>query len=433
LKPALQKGTKLVKSQPAKIMAKPSLLVSLLMVLAVLIAFPVHASAQLVLGQYEDEAPLRTWNTFGFQTAPSLGRGEATSTIASDCSVALTNPALLLDLSRFTATLNGTSYFASLHKFSLINTGVLNTNGSPSFTLYALDFGGFSYQFRGWAFAITIALVEIYDRPGARYEYTYQGNLYYTLDFRQKGILRNTNFSIARKLGRLFHIGLGFNLATGDLKRDIVENWLGPPSITISNNISQDFSGFFLNGGIIAKITDRWTAALVFRTPYIKKSESHSKLEYSASGGTDIKIEADSSDTYKQPLVVGAGISYKFSPKFQVFSDLSYCNWSEYKVEYFSEAMERNFKDTLNLGLGAEYFIGLRIFKADGFIPLRIGVVYDPQPMQEPKSAYTYFSAGTGFHWRIIALDLSASFGREKGSGDSLEARRISLSLSLKL
>lgn len=404
-----------------------------LIILAILLAFPALSSAQLVLGQYEDEAPLRTWNIFGFQTASSLGRGDTTFTIASDCSVALTNPALLIDLPRFTATLNATSYFTSLYKFSLVNTGVLSTERNSFLIFYALDLGGLSYQFKGWAFALTMALIEIYDRPGAKYEYSYQGRLYYTLDFSQKGILRNTNLSIARRLGRRFQIGLGFNLVTGDLKREVVENWL-TPGITISDNKSQDFSGFFLNGGIVAKITDKWAAALVFRTPYTKKSESKSELEYSApSGGTDIKITADSSDAYNQPLVAGLGINYKFSPKFQVFSDFSYFDWSGYKVEYFAEEMERNFKDTLKASVGAEYLASLRIFKADAFIPLRIGVAYDPQPMRDPNSAYTYFSTGTGLHWRMISLDLGASFGRENGSGNSLEARRISLSLSIQL
>jgi hypothetical protein len=432
LKPALQKGTKLVKSQPAKIMAKPSLLASFLMVLAVLIAFPVHASAQLVLGQYEDEAPLRTWNLYGFQTAPSLGRGDTAFAVAGDGSAALANPALLLDLPRFTATVNATSLFASLHKFSFVNTGVLSTSANPALTLHALDFGGLTCRLKGWAFALTVALIEIYDRPSARYEYTYQGNLYYTLDFRQKGILRNTNLSLARRLGRL-QIGLGLNLVNGELKRDVVETYQ-EVGITISDHKSQDFSGFYLNGGIIARITDKCVAALVFRTPYTRKSPSQSLSEYAApAGDTDIRIAASSSDTYKQPLAIGAGISYKFSSDFQVVSDLSFFNWSAYQIDYFREVMERDFKDTLKWGLGAEYSIHFRIFKADGLIPLRIGAVYDSQPMKKPDSAYTYFSAGTGFHWKKIALDVGGSFGREKGSGDSLEARRISLSLCLQL
>jgi hypothetical protein len=407
--------------------------VILALFLALLLAFPALSSAQLVLGQYEDEAPLQTWNIFGFQTAPSLGRGETGFTIASDCSAALTNPALLADLPRLTATLNATSYYTSLYKFSIINTGVLSTGRNPSFTLYALDFGGLSYQFKGWALAVTVALVEIYERPSARYEASYNGQLYYTLDFHQNGVLRNTNLSVAHKIGSRFQAGVGFNLVSGDLTREVTETYLDP-GVTISDNKSQDFSGFFLNGGIAAKITDKWRAALVFRTPFSKKSQSKSDLDYSApAGGTNIKISADSSDTYKQPFVLGLGASYTVSPEFQVFSDLTYFNWSAYKVVYFGEEKVRNFKDTLKFGLGAEYSVRLRVFQADASVPLRAGLVYDPQPMKEPGSSYIYFSVGTGLHWKMIALDFGASFGRESGSGNSLEARRISLSLSVQL
>ena len=414
-------------------MPKPSLLAPLLSILVVLSVFPVDASAQLVLGQYEDEAPLRTWNLFGFQTAPSLGRGDTAFTVPGDGSAALANPALLLDLPRFTATLNATSLFVSLHKFSIVNTGVLSTSANPSLGLQALDFGGLTYQFKGWALALTVALMEIYDRPSTRYEASYNKVLYYTLDFSQKGILRNTNLSLARRLGRRLQIGLGLNLVSGELKTDLVETYQ-ENGITISDHKSQDFSGFYLNGGIIARFTDKWAAALVFRTPYTRKSPGKSQLEYTApAGDTDIRITGSSSDTYKQPLAIGAGVSYKFNSNFQVVSDLSFFNWSAYKIEYFGEATERNFKDTLKWGLGAEYAVHLRIFKADGLVPLRIGAVYDSQPMKKPDSAYAYFSAGTGFHWKKIALDVGGSFGREKGSGNSLEARRISLSLCLQL
>ena len=78
-----------------------------LLVLAILIALPVASPAQLVIGQYEDEAPLRTWNSFGLALASSLGRGETMFALADDCSAALSNPALLADLPRLTLSFNG--------------------------------------------------------------------------------------------------------------------------------------------------------------------------------------------------------------------------------------------------------------------------------------------------------------------------------------
>jgi hypothetical protein len=68
------------------------------------IAGPV--SAQLVLGQYEDEAPLGTWNIFGAPSAPSVGLG-VSFVRATDPSISLTTPALLAGLPRFSIALSG--------------------------------------------------------------------------------------------------------------------------------------------------------------------------------------------------------------------------------------------------------------------------------------------------------------------------------------
>ena len=82
--------------------------------LALLTSLP--ASAQLVVGQYEDEAPLRTWNTFGIPSAPSVGLGGTQFARAFDSSVALVNPALLMSLPRYSVTLTGAWTWASMFK-----------------------------------------------------------------------------------------------------------------------------------------------------------------------------------------------------------------------------------------------------------------------------------------------------------------------------
>jgi hypothetical protein len=75
----------------------------------------------------------------------------------------------------------------------------------------------------------------------------------------------------------------------------------------------------------------------------------------------------------------------------------------------------------------------LDIFGVPASLPVRLGLGYDRQPMKDPDSSYTSYSFGTGLHWRMIGLDAGASFGRESGSGHSLAARRVAVSLSLRL
>jgi hypothetical protein len=394
--------------------------ISLPIITALIAAFLPSASAQLVIGQYEPEAPLRTWNIFGFERASALGRGGASFALAEDCSTALTNPALLTDLPGITLTLNGAANHASLFKYALVNTGVLSTQDNLSLNSLALDFGGVSIQAGNWSFGLSAAVSEIYDRPGVKYEYSSQGRLAYTLDFAQGGFLRNINFSIARRFGGRLRAGLGVNYAAGGLDRETVEEY-PQTGITISDRKEHDLSGIYFNCGAAIALSARVDLALIFRTPYVRKSDSRSEIRYAApAGGTDIRIDAESSDRYRQPLVVGLGARYRASTRFQLLADLAYFNWSKYRVDYFDETLERDFKNIFKACLGAEYALLADLFGAAA-------------SLRDPGSAYTYYTVGAGLLWRMIALDIGASFGQENGSGRSLSARRLAISFSLRL
>jgi hypothetical protein len=119
----------------------------------------------MTLGQYEDEAPFRTWNSFGIATASSLALGETQFTIAADCSVALSNPALLSHLPRITFTLSSSLSSASFYKYSIVNTGVLFTVENLSSELLGLDFAGASFRVKSCTLALSMALFESYHRP----------------------------------------------------------------------------------------------------------------------------------------------------------------------------------------------------------------------------------------------------------------------------
>ncbi|MEW5901084.1 MAG: outer membrane protein transport protein [Acidobacteriota bacterium] len=400
-----------------------------------LLFFPSLSLGQLVLGQYENEAPLGTWNIFGLVTAANLGRGETMFTSPSDCSVALLNPALLVELSGFSATLSGSTSSAALYRYSVVNTGVLSSSTNLTMGVVALDFAGVSLSYSGWAVAASASLAENYDRPQAYVEQSGPGFLAYNFDFRQEGFLRNFNLSLARQFGRAFRLGLGFNFVRGKLERRIRESFVGiSESIVIADEKTQDFSGFYLNVGIASGLTDKLDVGLVFRTPYFRQAKSSSGLHYSAPlGGTDIRIEAESSDRARQPWIIGAGAGYKVSARLRVLSDVTFFEWSKYEVEYFGETAERNFRDTFKVGLGAEYDLAVRLLKRDAAILLRAGVNYDPQPMREPRSAYTHFSAGAGLRWGMLLLDLGGSVGRESGSGNRLEVKRLMFSAGLRL
>jgi hypothetical protein len=395
--------------------------------LALLLSIP--AAAQLVLGQYEDEAPLGTWNVFGLPTAPSLGLGGARFARAWDVSSGMTNAALLMTLPRSSVTLLASDSWASMFMYSLVNTGVVASEGNLTANAVGIDLGGFAYRWRDWALAASAGIIENYGRPGIA---ATDGSGTYELDMGQSGWLRDYNLSAARRLSARLRAGLGLNYVSGNLHRLVVETSAGTDGpITITDDKSEKYSGLFLNGGLSWDVTGRLTAALVFRSPYVKKADARSSLRYQApAGGTDILIEAEARNEYRQPWIVGAGLSCRFSEAFSAVADLGFFGWSAYRVTYFDEPLPRSFRNVLKAGAGVEYLISGRLFGREASFPLRLGVSVDPQPMTDPRSAYYAFHAGTGFRLPFLAFELAGVFGRESGSGDSLSAGKAVLSVT---
>jgi hypothetical protein len=398
-----------------------------------ILLLPHLSRAQMNLGQYEDEAPLTTWNYYGLANGTSLGMGGTLYAFSRHCSSSLANPALLSHLPRFTLTLNSYYSSSSLFKYAIVNTGVVVTDQKPQIRIYALDFGGASVNVRGWILSFSRAMTEVYDRPSVEQSYYYQDVLYYTLNFDQEGHLMITHLAVARRIGRRLSVGIGLNFLKGSLTKTIKEEY--PRSnITITDHKSYEFEGRYLNGGLWLRLSKKLELAAVFRAPFTKKAASESSYSYLSPGGdTDIRIDASGENSYKQPLVIGLGLSSRISPRLRAASDFSFFNWSKYKVTYFGEELKRDFKDILKIGAGFEYLAPLRLFGVNLTVPLRAGFTYDPQPMREPGSSYYYFSLGTGLRQGNSSFDVGASFGSERGSGDSLSAKRVAMSLSFRL
>jgi long-subunit fatty acid transport protein len=398
--------------------------------LCVFVLAAVPARAQLVIGQYEDEAPFRTWNTLGFQSASAAGMGGVRFALVADSSASVVNPARLTALPKFSFTLSSSYTSASFYRYAIVNTGVLGSEKNSTMGVYALDFGGITFAFKGWALGISIGLLESYGRPSQNPDYEYAGEVQYSLEFRQSGLLRNYNLSLARNFGERISIGIGMNYVSGSMEKTIVEN-IYYDGVTISDQKSHDFKGFYINGGFVADLNPKLTIAAVFRTPYTKEANSKSILHYdSPLGNTDIRHEVEAKNKFKQPFVCGIGVDYRFSPQFRAASDVSYFNWSSYSVTYYDEEIKREFKDIIKVSGGLEYLGSLRFLQQDVKVPIRVGLSYDPQPVKEPRIRYIYFTFGFGMHWKQLYLDAGAMFGGEKGSGRNQYGRKFSITLS---
>ena len=388
------------------------------------------ASAQLVLGQYEDEASLGTWNIFGAPSAPAVGLGGVQFARAWDSSVSLTNPALLLTLPRLSAFVSASYAVTTLFKYSLVNTGVVASSGNLAAGILGLDCGGLSFRSGKWALGVAAAVPESYGRPKivvGSSDGVWSDRL--TLD--QTGYLRIFHAGIARRLPAGLSLGLGINYATGTMARTIIEQTSDPQRVvTITDDKRESYRGIFLNGGLAWDVSGRLTAALVFRSPYVKKAKGRSVLRYEVPAGeTDILIDAESTNEYRQPWVVGAGFSYRLTEAWSVAADMAYFGWSRYEVTYFDEPLERPFRNVVKTGAGVEYLAPSRICGKAAHIPFRVGVSLDPQPMTAPRSSYPALTFGTGLRLPALAIDLSSFIGREKGSGDSLKSAKIVLTV----
>lgn len=414
-------------------MNKYRLIALLLMCITLLVLSPFLSRAQLILGQYEDEAPLRTWNTLGFSSAAAAGMGDTRFAHAYDCSAALINPALLTKLPFLSVTTNASYTAAQLFKYALFNTGVLFTEDNNTLGIYSFDFGGISVNYSGWGLGISYSFSEYYDRPATNFEYFSQDRLTYTLDFYQEGTLSNLNLSVSRQFGQRFAAGIGINLVRGTFDKMWEERRLDSDT-TIVDQKSHDFSGLYLNGGLFFDVSEDLTIGAIFRSPFSKGAESDSlSRSQTPFTNTDIQIKVSADSSFDQPLVLGAGFSYKISKKFRAAADLSYFNWADYKVDYFGEELDRNFKNIVKINFGIEYMNAVSLFGTEFRNPVWIGLNLDPQPMQEPNSRYTYLSFGSGMHFKHFSLDLSTDYGWERGSGDDLLAQRIIVTLSFRL
>jgi hypothetical protein len=394
------------------------------------LATALPARAQLILGQYEDEAPLASWNVFGAVSAPALGLGGIRIGRAFNASISTTNPALLLSLPRSSASLTGSYTFASLFRYSIVNTGVLATTSNLSVGSFAFETGSFAYRFGGWAVAFTADVLENFARPSVRSSYASGGTEVYAIGMEQSGVLRAWNIAAARRLGRRLSLGVGLNFVDGRLDRTVSETW-PEDGITITDDKSERFRGFFVNAGLRAELSPSVSVSLAVRTPYLRTAHGDSLVRYEASGtGTDIRIEAEARNEYRQPWVAGAGLDWRWSEAWSLAADLIYFGWSRYSVLFFDEPVARNFRDAATASVGVEHGMKGRVGGKTVQFPIRLGLAYDGQPMDDIHSSYIFLTLGAGIRLGPFAADLSGSIGRESGSGNALRAGRVALGLS---
>jgi hypothetical protein len=407
-------------------MIQPRSLRKFLFFLSTLLAAAVSSPAQYDPGQYTTEAPFRSWNSFPYIGAAALGRGNAVFAWGSDATVSAANPALLLTLPKWTLTLGGSFQYATAAKYGPVGSGVLQTAGAIGRGSIGPDHAAVSFRTGRFALSAAFFRTESYDRPIADASESAGSTLYYHVRYEETGSLWTTHFGAAVRLSDRIGLGLGLNIDTGSISEDFLED-IPAYGYRITGTKTSDLSGLSLNGGLFWEPSNSVRAALTFRMPSTLSAATRTLDRYQAGGGTDISIRGESEDGFHRPWILGAGLSWQIGERLRTALDVAYSRWSEYRATWIGENQPRDFRDVLRVGAGLEYVSDFRLFGKRASGPLRIGIGYDPQPAKEPRSAYLVFTLGTGLAVGGFRVDLGTSLGFESGSGDQLNARRISL------
>lgn len=384
--------------------------------------------AQFDPGQYTDEAPFRTWNSFPYAGAAALGRGQTAFAWGTDATVSPANPALLVTLPKWTLSLGGSFQRATAMKFGPVNSGVLTTERPVGAGVFSGDHAALSFHSGRFAVAAAVFLSELYDRPTAEaYENDAQTRLY-TIRFEQAGLLRTFHLAAAFRLCSRLGIGAGLNADSGRFEMEFLED-INAWGYKFTSTKSSALSGFSVNGGVYWKVSPSIRAALTFRTPSTLKAQTGTVDRYEAPLlGTDISIRGESDDSFKRPLVVGAGLTVKHNDRLRTAVDISWFRWSSYRAVWLGESQTRDFRDAVRVSAGGEYHSEFRLFGKKTAAPFRFGFVYDPQPTTNPHSAYLSVAFGAGLEIGRFRIDLGALAGSAGDADSRLAAARVSLS-----
>ncbi len=400
--------------------------------LLILVLFPRALPAQLSIGQYEDEAPLGTWNHFGYLTAAQTAMGGTRYAQAFDLSAGQSNPSLLSRLPEFSTVLSGSFLRSELFAYGPINTGVLFSDSNVGINNTILDFGGIAVNWKGWGLALSISIIELFDRPASEASASQSGEVYYAYEFAQDGYIRTYSLALSRQITPWLSAGLALGVEDGWLSQSSVEEILYS-GVTIERSLAQEFRGYAFNGGLTFSPTHNLTLAAVFRAPYTRQADGTSQISNVTPPATSIHLDVEATSEFKQPLVLGLGMDYSVTQNVRLAVDASFFNWAAYKVDYFGVPLDRNFTNILTFNAGAEYRTGFRLAGQEFSLPLRLGFALDPQPVTSLETSTAYLTGGLGLRHHIFYLDAGGMMGWENGSGANLRVCRAVITLGFRL
>ena len=382
-----------------------------------------NSYGQTNIGQYEDEAPLGSWNLWGPYSSRSLGMGQLSLALPYDSSAGFHNPAALPFVSGSHIVLNLVGNSASFYKYSLVNTGVISIRSPASAAYFSVGYLGGAYLQGRWAFSFNYGELENYLRPAVEY---FEGP---GLQCRYRGSLDYVNLAVARRLTERIALGVAINRVWGERLREIEYYFYTESIMNLSvERTNQTLNGYYFIAGLLISVNDKLNLAVAWRSPHKRRAESTFYREFS-NRFVFIPSRAESdTDEYEMPAVIGFGAGYRVSSRLILGMDIALFGWKKYEVIYFGEPTPRPFASRTKVNLGAEYLLPLRIGQRKVTLPLRLGYYYDPQPSLNPETNYHNLTLGGGFKLWRLNFDAAFTYGFENSSGHGLRRYMVNFS-----
>ncbi|PID57151.1 hypothetical protein CSB45_07935 [candidate division KSB3 bacterium] len=176
------------------------------------------------------------------------------------------------------------------------------------------------------------------------------------------------------------------------------------------------------NLGLLWKAAENLQVGLTWRSGVDLDLEGDVTLDIPAaitalSGGLMQSINTTGATTLSLPQIVGAGLAFQATDGLELIADLNWLNWSVYEnidfdfsdnTPYFPDTENpRDWEDTWTFRLGGEYML-------KEHIALRAGYLFDQSPIPDksigpelPTNDRHGISAGVGYAWNNMTLDIA--------------------------
>lgn len=228
-----------------------------------------------------------------------------------------------------------------------------------------------------WSYAIDPAW-----RLGLGISPTYGNKSDYGYDFvgRNSGyyaklVQINVNPSVAFKVNDRLSLGLGLNYATNE--STFRQGY--PLAANASSEIKGDDTAFGYNVGLMVAADPDTRLAFTWRSELRFRLDGH--LDISATPGIDFPATAK----LTTPAAASLAVSRKLNPQTELLADITWTDWSVVSaIDVVSKStgatlasLNYNFRDTVRVGLGANY-------QHNDAWKLRIGTAWDQTPVKSP-------------------------------------------------